>query len=126
MLHNILFRILIKNEYTIQKFTRSQISMENLSALLLKGNCQPCTDYNFTDIFSIPDSITATAASIGAAGIPHAGLVTMVIVLTSVGLPPDDVTLIVAIDWILQVKQNIYISSDAISYILSVMVYHDN
>ncbi|KAI5626669.1 excitatory amino acid transporter 5 [Silurus asotus] len=46
-------------------------------------------------------SITATAASIGAAGIPQAGLVTMVIVLTSVGLPPDDVTLIVAIDWIL-------------------------
>ncbi|TWW58378.1 Excitatory amino acid transporter 5 [Takifugu flavidus] len=46
-------------------------------------------------------SITATAASIGAAGIPQAGLVTMVIVLTSVGLPPDDITLIVAIDWIL-------------------------
>ncbi|KAM4548037.1 excitatory amino acid transporter 5 [Odontesthes bonariensis] len=46
-------------------------------------------------------SITATAASIGAAGIPQAGLVTMVIVLTSVGLPADDITLIVAIDWIL-------------------------
>ncbi|XP_061540586.1 excitatory amino acid transporter 5 isoform X1 [Phycodurus eques] len=46
-------------------------------------------------------SITATAASIGAAGIPQAGLVTMVIVLTSVGLPPNDITLIVAIDWIL-------------------------
>uniref|UniRef100_A0AAY4ETZ4 Amino acid transporter n=1 Tax=Denticeps clupeoides TaxID=299321 RepID=A0AAY4ETZ4_9TELE len=46
-------------------------------------------------------SITATAASIGAAGIPQAGLVTMVIVLTSVGLPPDDITFIVAIDWIL-------------------------
>ncbi|XP_068615776.1 excitatory amino acid transporter 5-like, partial [Brachionichthys hirsutus] len=46
-------------------------------------------------------SITATAASVGAAGIPQAGLVTMVIVLTSVGLPPDDITLIVAIDWVL-------------------------
>uniref|UniRef100_A0A4W5MFQ7 Amino acid transporter n=1 Tax=Hucho hucho TaxID=62062 RepID=A0A4W5MFQ7_9TELE len=46
-------------------------------------------------------SITATAASIGAAGIPQAGLVTMVIVLTSVGLPPSDITLIVAIDWVL-------------------------
>ncbi|KAG9343372.1 hypothetical protein JZ751_014353, partial [Albula glossodonta] len=46
-------------------------------------------------------SITATAASIGAAGIPQAGLVTMVIVLTSVGLPADDITLIVAIDWVL-------------------------
>ncbi|KAI2659407.1 Excitatory amino acid transporter 5 [Labeo rohita] len=47
------------------------------------------------------NDITATAASIGAAGIPQAGLVTMVIVLTSVGLPADDITLIVAIDWIL-------------------------
>lgn len=46
-------------------------------------------------------SITATAASIGAAGVPNAGLVTMVIVLTAVGLPANDVTLIVAVDWLL-------------------------
>ncbi|XP_011304887.1 excitatory amino acid transporter 3 [Fopius arisanus] len=46
-------------------------------------------------------SITATAASIGAAGIPQAGLVTMVMVLDTVGLPANDVTLIIAIDWLL-------------------------
>lgn len=56
-------------------------------------------DLNFGQILTI--SITATAASIGAAGIPQAGLVTMVIVLTSVGLPTEDITLIVAVDWFL-------------------------
>ncbi|XP_053530550.1 solute carrier family 1 member 3a [Ictalurus punctatus] len=56
-------------------------------------------ELNFGQILTV--SITATAASIGAAGIPQAGLVTMVIVLTSVGLPTDDVTLIIAVDWFL-------------------------
>merc|ERR1711963_181142 len=46
-------------------------------------------------------SITATAASIGAAGIPQAGLVTMVMVLQTVGLPSTDVALILAVDWLL-------------------------
>ncbi|XP_037356128.1 excitatory amino acid transporter 5 [Talpa occidentalis] len=56
-------------------------------------------ELDFGQIITI--SITATAASIGAAGIPQAGLVTMVIVLTSVGLPTDDIALIIAIDWAL-------------------------
>lgn len=46
-------------------------------------------------------SLTSTAAAIGAAGVPQAGMVTMVIVLTSVNLPTEDVTLILAIDWFL-------------------------
>lgn len=46
-------------------------------------------------------SITSTAAAIGAAGIPQAGLVTLVMVLDAVGLPPEDVSLILAVDWIL-------------------------
>jgi Na+/H+-dicarboxylate symporter len=45
--------------------------------------------------------ITATLASIGAAGIPEAGLVTMVIVLKAVDLPLDGIGLILAIDWFL-------------------------
>lgn len=46
-------------------------------------------------------SITATAASIGAAGIPQAGIVTMVMVLDTLGLPAEDVSLIMAVDWFL-------------------------
>ncbi|XP_066492686.1 excitatory amino acid transporter 1-like [Tiliqua scincoides] len=56
-------------------------------------------ELDFGQIITI--SITATAASIGAAGIPQAGLVTMMIVLTSVGLPTEDITLIMAVDWFL-------------------------
>ncbi len=45
--------------------------------------------------------LTATLAAIGAAGIPEAGLVTMVIVLTAVNLPIEGITLLLTIDWLL-------------------------
>ncbi|MDX1972325.1 MAG: dicarboxylate/amino acid:cation symporter [Candidatus Sumerlaeia bacterium] len=45
--------------------------------------------------------ITATLASIGAAGVPQAGLVMMVIVLNSVGLPLEGIEMILLIDWFL-------------------------
>ena len=45
--------------------------------------------------------LTATLAAVGAAGIPEAGLVTMVIVLKSVNLPIEGIALILVIDWFL-------------------------
>lgn len=45
--------------------------------------------------------LTATLASVGAAGIPHAGTVMMVMVLAAVNLPMEGIGLIFAIDWFL-------------------------
>lgn len=51
--------------------------------------------------------ITALLASIGAAGIPMAGLVMMSIVLTAVGLPLEGVGLILAVDRILDMCRTV-------------------
>ena len=45
--------------------------------------------------------LTATLAAIGAAGIPEAGLVTMVIVLNATGLPIEGIAMLLSIDWFL-------------------------
>jgi Na+/H+-dicarboxylate symporter len=51
--------------------------------------------------------ITALLASIGAAGIPMAGLVTITIILSAVGLPLEGVGLILSVDRILDMCRTV-------------------
>lgn len=58
---------------------------------------------------------TATIASIGTAGVPSVGLVTLSMVLTSVGLPTEGIALIMGIDRILDMLRTaVNITGDAI------------
>ncbi|HEV7403724.1 MAG TPA: dicarboxylate/amino acid:cation symporter [Chthoniobacteraceae bacterium] len=45
--------------------------------------------------------VTSVIASVGAAGIPEAGLVTMTLVFTAVKLPPEYIGLLLPVDWFL-------------------------
>uniref|UniRef100_A0A3B3YVR3 Amino acid transporter n=1 Tax=Poecilia mexicana TaxID=48701 RepID=A0A3B3YVR3_9TELE len=56
-------------------------------------------DFNVGQIIVL--SLVVTAASTGAAGIPQAGMVSMLIVLSSTGLPTEDISLLLMVDWIL-------------------------
>ncbi|XP_035989984.1 excitatory amino acid transporter 1-like [Fundulus heteroclitus] len=56
-------------------------------------------DFNLGQIIVL--SLIVTAASTGAAGIPQAGMVSMLIVLGSTGLPTEDISLLLMVDWIL-------------------------
>lgn len=58
-------------------------------------------DFNLSLVQQVTIAITATLAAIGAAGIPEAGLVTMLIVLNAVQLPLELIGLILPVDWLL-------------------------
>ncbi|KAF7663353.1 hypothetical protein LDENG_00211900 [Lucifuga dentata] len=56
------------------------------------------TSLNFIQVITI--LVTATASSVGAAGIPAGGVLTLAIILEAVGLPTNDISLILAVDWL--------------------------
>jgi Na+/H+-dicarboxylate symporter len=61
-------------------------------------------------------ALTALLASIGAAGIPHAGMIMMVVVLNAVGLPTSAVALILAVDRILDMlRTTVNVWSDSVA-----------
>ncbi|XP_004636209.1 neutral amino acid transporter A [Octodon degus] len=55
-------------------------------------------ELNAGQIFTI--LVTATASSVGAAGVPAGGVLTIAIILEAIGLPTHNLSLILAVDWI--------------------------
>ena len=72
-------------------------------AVLFIANLTPGVDLSIMQQIIV--AMTALLASIGAAGIPHAGLVMMVIILQAVGLPTEAQGLIIAVDRILDMAR---------------------
>ena len=59
--------------------------------------------------------LTATLASVGTAGVPGVGLITLAMVLTSVGLPTEGIALIMGIDRILDMARTaVNVTGDAV------------
>jgi Na+/H+-dicarboxylate symporter len=72
-----------------------------------------CVDLNLTQQLIV--FITAMIAAIGAPGIPSAGMVTMVMVLQSVGLPAEAIAILLPIDRLLDtIRTTVNVQGDMI------------
>jgi len=74
---------------------------EAAAAIFIAQIYFPLTGQDLTMTTQITIAVVATLAAIGAAGIPEAGLVTMLIVLNAAGLPVEFIGLILMVDWLL-------------------------
>lgn len=82
-------------------------------------------DLSITQQFVI--MLTATLASIGAAGIPSAGLVTMVIVLRAVNLPLEGIGLLMAVDRVLDMcRTTVNVFGDACGAVIIARLEGEN
>ena len=77
------------------------VFLRTLSLLHCPPSSFPMSEKKNLLFCSLRHSMTATLASVGAASIPSAGLVTMLLILTAVGLPTQDISLLIAVDWLL-------------------------
>jgi Na+/H+-dicarboxylate symporter len=81
-------------------------------AVLFIAQATPDVDLGVAEQVTV--AFTALLASIGAAGIPHAGTVMMIVVLGAVGLPLESVGLILAVDRILDMcRTSVNVWSDS-------------
>jgi Na+/H+-dicarboxylate symporter len=63
--------------------------------------------------------LTAVLASIGTPGIPGAGIIMLIIVLEAVGLPPDGIAVILAVDRLMDMCRTVInVSGDGMTSIL--------
>jgi len=74
---------------------------EAAAAIFIAQIYFPLTGQDLTMTTQITIAVVATLAAIGAAGIPEAGLVTMLIVLKAAELPVEFIGLILMVDWLL-------------------------
>ncbi|MCH2203112.1 MAG: dicarboxylate/amino acid:cation symporter [Fuerstiella sp.] len=81
-------------------------------AVLFIAQATPGVDLSFVQQVTV--AFTALIASVGAAGIPHAGLVMMAIVLQAVGLPIESQGIIIAVDRVLDMcRTSVNVWSDS-------------
>ncbi|VDL73329.1 unnamed protein product [Nippostrongylus brasiliensis] len=82
-----------------------------MSMQCMEDNCHlNNVDLSFAEVLTV--SVTATIASIGLGSVP-AGLVSILLILNTVGLPIKDVSLLLTVDWLLdRVRTSINVLGD--------------
>ena len=89
-----------------------QKSVKSLSKVRLYNDQN--FEYSQNKLDQLTIILTATLASIGSAAVPGAGMVMLVIVLSSVGINPQGIALIFAVDRILDMLRTVVnVSGDA-------------